>query len=304
MNRNIFLSGFAAVWFIIFLVGCSTEASVTPETEPPPITATQPQAEIIPTSTSTPFSPSATPEKSAAIVNGEMITLAEYEAELARFRGTADTGILTLEEAAVLDNLIDQVLLAQAANEAGFIVDETLLQTRIQNLGLSDQDLANWILENGYTRASFEETLSRSIAAAWMRDQIARETPSTTEQVHARQILLYNLTEAEEVFAQLEAGTDFGTLAEQYNSLTKGDLGWFPKGYLNVSELDDFVFSLEPGRYTPIIETPLGYHIVQLMERDLNHPLTPDAYRFMQTQALKNWLEDQRSQSEISINLP
>jgi peptidyl-prolyl cis-trans isomerase C len=302
MIRKIQLSCFICIFF--GLVACSEGINAPTTTNVPTTLSTPVDRKPTETPTVTPFTPSATPEEAAAIVNGEIITREEYLAELARFRAASETGIGSFEEDAVIDSLIDQVLLAQAATHAGFSVDDALLQTRIQNLGISDQDLENWILENGYTRASFERTLARSIAAAWMRDQIAEETSSTTEQVHARQILLYNLTDAEEVFTQLESGTDFGTLAEQYNSLTKGDLGWFPRGYLNVSELDEIVFSLEPGGYTPIIETPLGYHIVQLLERDPNHPLTPDAYRFMQTLTLRNWLEDQRSQSEIIINLP
>jgi len=288
----------------LLLASCSDTPDLPTITDSPIVSVVSDEIDPTETPTLTPFSPSATPEESAAIVNGELIPLAEYEAEMARFRAASETGIMTLQEDDVLGNLIDQVLLAQAARDAGFVVDDSVLQARIHNLGLSDQELENWILENGYTQESFEKTLTRSIEAAWMRDQIASQTPSTTEQVHARQILLYNLTEAEEVYAQLESGTDFGTLAAEYNPLTQGDLGWFPRGYLTVTELDDYVFALEPEAFTPIIETPLGYHIVQLLEHSLAHPLTPDAYRFMQTQVLKNWLAEQRNQSEIVINLP
>jgi parvulin-like peptidyl-prolyl isomerase len=256
------------------------------------------------TLTPTPFVPSATPASLAAQVNGEGILLEDYEAELARFRATSGTGLATNSEEKVLEDLIDQVLLAQAANDAGFVVDETMLQNRIDELGLSDQDLKEWMTVYGYSEDSFLRAMSWAIAAAWMRDQIIAEVPYTAEQVHARQILLYNSGGAEAVFAQLEAGTEFGTLTAEYEPLTKGELGWFPRGYLTVPELDDVLFALEPGAYSSIIQTSLGYHIVQVLERDPNHPLTADARRVLQIQALTRWLEAQRNQSEITIVQP
>ena len=157
---------------------------------------------------------------------------------------------------------------------------------------------------NHFTDESLRTALARSIAAAWMRDQIIGNVPQTTEQVHARQILLYNSDAADEVFAQLQAGADFETLSAQFDPLTKGDLDWFPRGYLTVPELDAFIFELEPGEFTPIIETMLGFHIVQVIERDAAHPLNPNTYRAMQAQALEQWLQDRQAQSQIILYVP
>lgn len=259
-----------------------------------------------PTVTPTPktFSPSDTPPPIALKINGEGILLEDFEAELARFRAAVGTGLATSDRDTVLDELIDQVLLAQAATESGFVVDEILLQDHIQELDLSEDDLTNWITENGYSEDSFQRFLARAIAAAWMRDQLIADVPDTAEQVHARQILLYNLTEAEAVYDQLEAGTEFGTLTAEYEPVTKGELGWFPRGYLTVSELDDVLFSMELGAYSPVIQTALGFHIVQVLEREVDHILTADTRRVVQLQTLKQWLETRRNQSEIILFLP
>ncbi len=267
-------------------------------------TSTAAPSESILTPTSPPLPPSKPPVDLAAQVNGEEISLAEYETELALFRAAAGTNLATYEEENVLEDMIDQVLLAQAAAEAGFVVDETLLQTHIDKLDIGEQALQDWLTVHGYTEQSFRQTLARSIAAAWMRDQIIAGVSKTAEQVHARQILLYNLDEANNVFAQLETGTDFGTIAAKYKPLTSGDLGWFPPGYLTVPELDEVIFALDPGAYGPVIETPLGFHIVQVIERDPQRTLSPDAYRVLQIQALQQWLDDRRSQSEIVIFIP
>lgn len=300
------------LWALVWIsAACSNqESTLAPgltQTASPALTAgeAEPTAgETLPDLTPTPLSPSATAEPLAARVNGEGIPLAVYEAELTRVQAYSGTGLATYETEEVLDELIAQVLLAQAAGEAGYLVDDERLETRIQELGLSDQALVEWMQANGYTQESFRQTMKLAIAAAWMRDQIIIEVPTSAEQVHARQILLYNSTEAEAAYAQLEAGTDFGTLAAEYDPITSGELGWFPRGYLNVTELDEVLFSLEPGAYSAVIHTSLGYHLVQVLEREDSHPLTADARRVLQVQKLAQWLETRRNRSEILILLP
>jgi peptidyl-prolyl cis-trans isomerase C len=240
----------------------------------------------------------------AAQVNGEEVTLEALKAEIARYQMISGTGLATFSEEKILEDMIDQVLLAQAANNLGFEVDEALLDARIQNLGLSETILDAWMKEYGYSEEDFRQAMRQAIAAAWMMDKIIEDVPETADQVLARQVLLNNSNEAEAVYNQLEDGVEFGTLAAQYDPVTSGDLGWFPRGYLNVSELDDVVFSLEPGLFSDIIQTALGYHIVQVIERDPNHPLSVTTRRVLQVQALADWLETQRLQSEINIMLP
>jgi parvulin-like peptidyl-prolyl isomerase len=113
--------------------------------------------------------------------------------------------------------------------------------------------------------------------------------------------LLYNSDEATNVYAQLQSGADFATLAAQYDPLAAGSLGWFPRGYLTVPELDDPIFSLQPGEYSNVIETALGFHIIQVIDRDAAYPLSPLAQQRLRIQAVQNWLEMRRNQSDIQI---
>jgi peptidyl-prolyl cis-trans isomerase C len=302
------LSIYLSLLFIILAaVACSNgEVPLSPEPEVgATITPGENSTQSPLTPSETPFVPTGTPsEPLAALVNGEGILLDDYNTELGRFQITVGTGLATYGEEVVLEEMIDQVLLAQSAADSGFIVDEAKLQEHILALGLDDQTLSAWMLDNGYSEGSFQRAMTWAIASAWMRDQIISQVPDTAEQVHARQILLYNSSEAENVSAQLEVGTDFGTLAGEYDTLSKGDLGWFPRGYLLVTELDEVLFSLGPGEYSEVIQTPLGYHIVQVLERDNNYPLTANTRRVIQIQALKDWLITQRNQSDIVILLP
>jgi peptidyl-prolyl cis-trans isomerase C len=245
-------------------------------------------------------------------VNGEQITLAEFEEELARYLAVnSDEGNSSVTEAEanqrVLDELIDQVLLAQGAREEGFNLSDNELQVRMDALAEEaggETALAAWQAENGYSQESFRHALERSLEAAWMRDQVIAAIPETTEHVHARQILLHNEDQAREVLARLGAGEDFETLAIEFEPVTFGDLGWFPRGYLLEPALEEAVFALEPGAYSRVVETGVGFHIIQLIERDPDRSLEPDALLVLQRNALRVWLENRRSESDIQTLLP
>lgn len=294
---------FLVVISLLILAACnSSEPTITPSVPGPQVSST-PVAETTATSTSLSYPTTEPDVPLAARVNGQGITLSDYQAELERALAASGTGLVTFSEDDVLQNLIDEVLLAQGAAEAGFIPDEALIQTRIDQLEMDEQSIQEWMMMNSYTQESFQRAFARAIAAAWMRDQIIFGVSSTAEQVHARQILLYNSNDAENVYAQLQSGTDFATLAAQYDPIALGELGWFPKGYLTVPELDGPIFSLQPGEYTQIIETILGFHIVQVIERDPQRSLSPGALQTVQVQTVKNWLVERRSQSDIQIIL-
>ena len=259
-----------------------------------------PQATLTPT----PPPSSPTPVPIAATVNGEAISLAAYQAELERYQAALGTQLATQDQEKALNSLIDQLLLAQAAAEAGFVQDEALLQERYDRLvaGVGGQQaLLDWMAGNSYTEESFRQDLARSIAAAWMRDQIIAEVPEVAEQVHARQILLYNSDAADQALAELRFGTDFADLAAQFDPLSNGELGWFPRGYLIDPEVEQAAFELQPGDYSQVIETPTGFHILQVLERDPQRTLSPDARLVLQQRALQDWLVKQREQSEIQF---
>lgn len=284
----------------IVLAGCSREAP-TPSASPLPTTS------FVVSTTPTQSQPTPTPVPSVATVNGEAILLSDYQAELSRYQADVGTELATEDQQRVLNELIDQLLLAQAAAEAGFVVDETILQERyaglVSQLG-SDQALRDWMDANAYTEESFRRTLARSVAAAWMRDQIAAEVPSALEQVHIRQILLYNSEEADRVIAQLQSGEDFADLAALNDPAAGGDLGWVPRGYLLDAKLDEAAFSLQPGEFSAVIQTSAGYHILQVLEREPLLPLEFDARLALQRRAVQDWLVARRSQSQIQVFTP
>jgi peptidyl-prolyl cis-trans isomerase C len=261
-----------------------------------------------PPATFTPEPPTATPEPLALTVNGEGITFTEFNAEVARYT-TAQTALgKTVDSAvatsAVIEDYVAQMLLAQAAHTNGFTLDDAALQARIDSLSAQiggAENLSNWQSEHGYSEQAFRSALRRAAESAWMRDKIISNVPSTAEQVHVQQILLYNQDTAQSFLTQLNGGADFNELAFKADPLTHGDLGWVPRGYLLNLQIEEAAFALEVDAYSAVITTEVGFHIVRILARDPNRPLSPDATLSLQELALRKWIEEQRSQANVVL---
>jgi len=268
----------------------------------------KPEPTLTPTATSTPEPPTATPEPQALTVNGEGITVAEFDAEVARYI-TAQEALgktVASEDAtkAVIEDLTAQLLLAQGARANGFTLDDAALQARIDSLAAQisgAENLSRWQSDHGYTDQTFRSALKRGAESAWMRDKIIAEVPSTAEQVHVQQILLYNQDTAQSFLTQLNGGANFDELALRADPTTRGDLGWIPRGYLLEPKIEEAAFALEVGGYSDVIATDVGFHIVRILERNPARPLSPDAFLALQELALKTWIDQQRQQANIVL---
>jgi peptidyl-prolyl cis-trans isomerase C len=283
---------FLTLWIALGLSACASFFKPEPTPTPQP--------------TLTPEPPTATPVPLALTVNGEGIPVEDFNAEVQRYLTSQGSlgKTLSAEEAteAVKEDLTAQLLLAQGAHTNGFTLDDAGLQARIDslvsNIGGTDA-LSSWEAAHGYTDQAFRSELQRAAEAAWMRDKIIAAVPSTAEQVHVQQILLYNQDTAQSFLIQLNGGADFDDLALQADQVTRGDLGWVPRGYLLEPKIEEAAFGLEVGQHSDVITTDVGFHIVRILARDPQRPLSPDAYLALQDLALKNWIEEQRQQAKI-----
>ncbi len=274
----------------VFLSACQADPQETQPTDAPLGTVTP------------------TEEPMAVRVNGSGISIVEFEAEQQRLQDAQTTlgEPWSAEEMMdrVLSELVGQVLLAQGSAEEGYAVDETTLQSHVDALitevGGTENFMA-WLQANHYDEIEFRKVLNRQLAAAWMRDAIASTVPTSGEQVHARQILVSDRATADAILQKLQAGNDFGTLAKQYDATTVGDLGWFPHGFLYQQAVEDAAFALNAGEYSSVIETPYGFHIVQVIERSSEQPYSADVLHMLQEQAVQDWLDARWAASSIEV---
>ncbi len=143
-----------------------------------------------------------------------------------------------------------------------------------------------------------ELILKPAVIKAKLLDEFGKDVPRTSEQVHARHILVATEDEAKKIREDLVGGADFATLAkEKSTDSTKdkgGDLGWFGRGVM-VPEFENAAFSLKVGEISQPIKTQFGYHIIQVLDKDPNHPLDAAQIERAKDQAYQSWLGKQQS---------
>jgi peptidyl-prolyl cis-trans isomerase C len=289
-----------SIIFILLLTACSGSTQTLTES-----TALQ-ETPTIPQPTLTPTLPPL-----AAKINDGYVLLSDYQAEMQRLQAAEEqTGITLSEEERrqkVMDELVGQEILVQEALKNGFVLDDQALDQRIRQLkeqSGGEEPFNTWMKTNGYDDESLRRSLWKAMAAAYQRDKILAGLPDAVEQVHARQILVFSEELAGKIHGQLEAGADFATLAKEYDPVTGGDLGWFPRGYLTQPDLETAAFDLEPGAYSAIIKTSFGYHILQVIERDPGRRLDSDAKQAFQHKALETWMQAAIGKNEIEELAP
>jgi peptidyl-prolyl cis-trans isomerase D len=97
--------------------------------------------------------------------------------------------------------------------------------------------------------------------------------------------------EAEELLRQLRAGADFAALAREHSQDTAtaprgGDLGYRPRGR-SPAAYDEVAFELPVGTVSDVVQTPLGFHILEVLgsregdvpEGEAKLELAEDMYR-------------------------
>jgi peptidyl-prolyl cis-trans isomerase C len=254
--------------------------------------------------------PSATPIPLAISLDGEGIAQEAFQRELQRFLIVKES--LDQQNAVenpaeyVVEQLIDQQLLLRAAKRHGCTADEEVVQQDWDQWLAQlpeGQTSAAWLEARGYTEEEFRTAIATSILVNCQVLAIKDTVPYEAEQIRASQILVKDRTLTDGIISQLNVGVEFATLAYQYDPLTGGDLGWFPKGYLLQPAVDEAVFALQPGEFTPVVETELGYHIVYVYERAV-HPLSIGARQTLQHSAVQDWLQTEREKTNINISLP
>jgi peptidyl-prolyl cis-trans isomerase C len=288
----------------IFLSACSS----TPTESPTPVS---PPTETSPPATSTP-EPTLTETSipSALSVNGISISMAYFQDELARYKisfaesETVPAGAQANQS--VIDYLTEQMLLASAARAEGYQASSEETDQRLQALSSklgSTENLTAWTSANYYDLDEFRFFIGLGAEAAWQRDKIIATIPDATEQVRARQIFSISESEINQALNNLNSGADFGSLAKQYNPETGGELGWFPRGYLLVPQIEEFAFSAGINAHSPVIQSEIGYHIVEVTDKDPQHPLTTDAKLSLQAKALVAWLADAKAKASITSTI-
>jgi peptidyl-prolyl cis-trans isomerase C len=314
--------GLALIAVLVGSVACSgasptsgptaaPNAQSVPTATLPPVASQQPSSQVA-NSTVMPAL------QAAAIVNGQAIPMGAYQEQVSQFQAAlvaqgldpnSQDGQAQLAQMRqqVLDNMIDDVLIAQAAAKEGVSVSDADLDAAMQKL-IADAGgqvaFEQSLVASGQTLDEARALQRTQMLNNLMRDRVLANVPTTAEQVHARHILVDSEATAQALLAQIQAGADFAQLAKQasQDNLTRdsgGDLGWFPRGVLVSKEVEDAAFALQPGQVSGVVHSAFGYHIVQVIERDPARQLDPEQLLKVQQQAVEQWLAGLRDSASV-----
>jgi parvulin-like peptidyl-prolyl isomerase len=284
----------ALILTILLLTSCTTQAA--------------PTATSVPTSSPT--------EGLAALVNDQPITTADYQKQVAQVEAFFTQEGLDVESAEgrerlaqarrqVLEQMIDQELIRQAAAEMGVSISQAQLQSSIQEIidqSGGQEEFEQSLQAMGTTYEDFQQMLLDQLLSEAVYGAVTASISTTAEQVHARHILVSTRERAEEVLTRLQAGEDFAYLAREYSEdissrETGGDVGFFPRGVMP-PEVEEVAFTAEIGEVSGVVESQFGFHVIQVLERE-EREIAVEVFENLRQQTFMQWLQDRREQSTI-----
>ncbi|HEX9941744.1 MAG TPA: peptidylprolyl isomerase [Thermoanaerobaculia bacterium] len=207
----------------------------------------------------------------------------------------------------VLDEVVAIVLLQQDAKAQGVAATEQEVQQQIeaQKRRFPSEDAYNKALaQSGLKESALRQQARDQIAvqkyvqgkliqSLSVSDQATRDFYEKNkaqiqqpERLHLRHILIRvqpNASPADkekarqkaaDLLKRLQAGEDFAKLAQESSDdpgskPRGGDLGWVARGQtVPIPTFENAAFALtKPNEISPVVESPYGFHIIQLLER-------------------------------------
>lgn len=251
-------------------------------------------------------------ERVVAVINDAIIMQTELDARMVPVRGEAMSITdpkererrLSKLTGQILDEMINEELIVQAAEAAKVEVDSSEVQAALDEIkqqnSLDDAGLAQVLTQQGFTMSNYRSDLRRQLLRLRAVNQlVAPKVQITDEDVKARydqmqrrsqavssvklsHILVklpehpseQQLAEAKEKAAKaitrVQAGEDFTKVAADTSEDTGtnqsgGELGWFQRGTLN-PDWETVVFSMNKGDIRGPVSGPNGLEVFYVTE--------------------------------------
>ena len=188
----------------------------------------------------------------------------------------------------LLEQLIDHYLILEYAKDKGISISEKELETALENIKKEytgdslqgallrgDVDFGEWksrLREQLLISKTLKEHTG-SIAPPSYQDikqyfQANQDKFRAPRMVRFRQIVTRSKKKADRLLKRLQNGEDMHELARKHSIAPEaengGKLGWMAGEHLNES-MEKALFSLSDGEISPVITTPYGYHIFELL---------------------------------------
>jgi parvulin-like peptidyl-prolyl isomerase len=273
-------------------------------------------------------------QKVVISVGPRKITVKELKTDLRRAAFEAGVTVEGQEQLfeALVQQVLDHYLILEYGRQQGIKITDDELETAFREIkrDYSDQEFHETLLQGDIDISQWkialrEQLLIRKIAVKVSEkvepvsfQEISKYYESHKEEfrhpamVRFRQIVTNTKAEAEDMLKGVSKGEQMEHLAEkQAPPGVAGREGvWIAKGDLDES-MEKALFSLPVGKISAVVETPYGFHILQVLERRTEGIRSlPDAMKeieaklFYEKESLfhAQWLKDLRESTPFTIN--
>jgi len=244
------------------------------------------------------------PDQVFATVNGENISVKEFEDFVTAASGGSTTADkLTAEQRQKLtDRLVGMHVAADEAAKAG-------MEKQYETASLLSMWKANTLSD-----AMIKQYLEKNpITDQEVKAEYDAQVATMPKEYKASHILVKTKEEADAIMAKLKGGADFADLAKK-NSIDPGsaknggDLGWFSPSSM-VKEFGDAVTKLDKGQTTDApIQTQFGFHIIKLEDSRAPTPpaLTDNGVKqqienIVKQKKIEKYLADLRKNAKVEV---
>ena len=244
-------------------------------------------------------------ERVVAKVNGDIVTLSEFQAR--QVAAVQAAGGLTSDErierylrennARILQEAIDDLLLVQKAQELGTRLRPEYITDIIENIKKennlqSDDELQQQLRREGMSLDDLKRNIERSIMrrqllsheleskVAVSEDEVRADYDARRAEydrpgsLHLQEIVVKTQSGSQALATDLvrraRAGEDFAEMARAYSSAptrsSGGDLGRLTKGDLT-PDIEKVAFALPVGGVSDPLPTPEGFRILKVLEK-------------------------------------
>ncbi len=219
-----------------------------------------------------PASPSRPDVESLCVVNGTAITRANLNKAVQQEWGRK-----------ILENLIEQELIFQAARARGITISEEEFDARLNAVKSEYESLANFnamMAKRGIKGLAFRRQLRARMLLDKLVEQIGKVTEEDArayyddhlsayqapERRHVHAIIAEDAEQAYQARQQVAGGADFDTVAADIGTEMAGDWEWLIKKDLRNPLIRETAFSLKPGDVSNPIFVDDQYYVLWVEE--------------------------------------
>jgi len=242
--------------------------------------------------------PAAAASPSVATVNGKEISTQLFNTFLQAVTGKPAAEVPPEQKTQMLDQLINMMLAAQAAEKDGLSANP---EVKARADLLNAQILAE--------AASDKYIKAHPVSESEVKAEYDTQVAAMPKEYKARHILVETKEIAESLIRDLAAGGDFAKLAKSESkdpgsAKSGGDLGWFSSTSM-VKPFSEAVASLQKGEITKApVQTQYGWHVIQLEDVRTPQPPAFDEVKkqvemIAQRKKLQAYLDELRKTAQI-----